>query len=147
MHVSFTLNCSDLKFTEFGASTPWLTTRRRTCPICKGDVVRSMQHPSPTASIPDTTQQLYRDDPTADVQVVAAETTNDSPSAAIPIPRDSDLERGDELAATLVNDTDLGEASNSRRGWRGLAASLSLSAFSGEVAWRQHQEAQAARNR
>lgn len=67
------------------------------------------------------------------VQALAAETTNESPSAAIPIPRDNDLERGDDdMADTLVEDQ------SDRRGWRGLA-SLSLSAFSGEAAWRQAQ--------
>lgn len=72
------------------------------------------------------------------MQVLAAETSNESPSAAIPIPRDSnDIERGDDMADTLVEDQ------SGRRGWRGLA-SLSLSAFSGEAAWRQ---AQADRNR
>ena len=81
----------------------------------------------------------YHDNPQSDdVQIVAAETTNDSPSAAIPIPRDNnDLERGDDMADTLVEDQ------SGRRGWRGLA-SFSLSAFSGEAAWRQ---VQADRNR
>ena len=80
----------------------------------------------------------YHDSPGGDdVQVVAAETTNESPSAAIPIPRDNDVERGDDMADTLVEDR------SERRGWRGLA-SFSLSAFSGEAAWRQ---AQADRNR
>ncbi|KAL8683424.1 MAG: hypothetical protein Q9186_000577 [Xanthomendoza sp. 1 TL-2023] len=72
-----------------------------------------------------------------DIQVQAAETRNESPTAAIPIPRDpGDLERGDDMAATLVNDAP--EASSARRGWRGLA-SFSLSAFSGEAAWRRAQ--------
>ena len=89
----------------------------------------------------------YRDTPgNEDIQAQAAETRNDSPSSAIPIPRnpnldEDDLERGDDMAATLVNDQP--EVFSPRRGWRGLA-SLSLSAFSGEAAWRQ---AQADRNR
>ena len=72
-----------------------------------------------------------------DTQSQICETVNDSYSAAIPIPRDlSAAEEGDDMAATLVNDDP--EASSPRRGWRDLA-SLSLSAFSGEAAWRQAQ--------
>ena len=119
--------------------TPWLTTRVRTCPICKGDVVR-MAHPPAT-----TPPQIpYRDDPGQDIPSEAAESSAESPTSAIPIPRNpdeanADIERGEDTEATLVNE----QGSTSRGGWRGLA-SFSLSAFSGEAAWRQ---AQADRNR
>ena len=66
-----------------------------------------------------------------DVQITAAVNTNGSPSAAIPIPCDSTTAEGsnDDLAVTLVN------SQPQRGGWAGL----SLSALSGEAAWRQEQ--------
>ncbi|OAL06216.1 hypothetical protein IQ06DRAFT_343449 [Phaeosphaeriaceae sp. SRC1lsM3a] len=74
---------------EFHADciTPWLVTRRRTCPICKGDVVRSLAQshhnrlPSPSLS----TSTLHRGR-LADIQSQAAENRNDSPSASLPMP-------------------------------------------------------------
>ena len=93
-----------------------------------------MTHPSSSTNI-SIAHAPYHDS-VEDVQAQAAETANESPSAAIPIPRENDLERGDDLAATLVNDQP--QASTSRSSWRGLT-SLSLSAFSGEAGRRQPQ--------
>ena len=91
---------------------------------------------NPSSNTNTSTAHAPYHDNVDDVQAQAAETANESPSAAIPIPRDADLERGDDMAATLVNDEP--EASTSRSSWRGLT-SLSLSAFSGEAGRRQSE--------
>ena len=79
----------------------------------------------------------YHDEVDSDnVQEEAAGTRNDSPSAAIPIPRNSadDLESGDDLAATLVNDQPSIFSPN--RGWRAFA-SRGLSAVSRDSSQQQ----------
>lgn len=122
-------------------STPWLTTRRRTCPICKGDVVRSL---GATAS----GAQGDRAEPTSvDGQARIAETRNDSPSSAIPIRDedvDSDLERGDSSSTSLLNETH--ESAAPQSSWRNLA-NLSLSALSGDSMWHQPRHTRSHRNR
>jgi hypothetical protein len=110
---------------EFHAEciTPWLVTRRRTCPICKGDVVRSMARQRASHLVEDdeedsgTDSGARPDESTSDdVQNRVAQTVNEEPSAAIPIPtvsrEDEDIERGQDPDVPLLGGDESVESSS-----------------------------------
>lgn len=123
---------------EFHAEciTPWLVNRRRTCPICKGDVVRSLQRSSRIGEEDNTEDGEETSD---DVQDRAAMTVNDEATSAIPIldedgplmdeDPDQDVERGEDVSRR--------EQGGDRRAgrWRGIIGA-SLSNLSGDTLWR-----------
>jgi len=125
---------------EFHAEciTPWLVNRRRTCPICKGDVVRSMQRSGPPGD--DDEDNREPGDETADTvqERVATTISDDTSTASIPIPdrqdtsnlMDEDVERGEDLPpADRTEQRPVGSR------WRGII-NASLSNLSGDTLWR-----------
>lgn len=114
-------------------STPWLTTRRRTCPICKGDVVRSMTRCQPG----DPGNHAQSSD---DIHSAESISRAGASSAPVLIEGVNDDPSDTEQTAGLLDDH---ANSAPQSSWRNLAT-LSFSALSGDTIWHQ---ARADRNR
>jgi hypothetical protein len=153
---------------EFHAEciTPWLVTRRRTCPICKGDVVRSMNRQRASGLADDDEDDTDHEDGILqgtstgdDMQSRVAQSVNLEPSAAIPIPTvsrdDEDIERGQDPDVPLLATEDSLDSSSTRTSsarstprpglgrdgerqslWRNIM-SASVTRLSGDTLWRQ----------
>ncbi|OJJ79387.1 PA and RING finger domain protein [Aspergillus glaucus CBS 516.65] len=108
---------------EFHAEciTPWLTTRRRTCPICKGDVVRSMSQSNASDESHELDDADHAEAQSASAPVVISNASEDEMS-------DTERRVGNETG--LLREHSSAPAS----GWRNFA-SLSLSALNGDPAW------------
>jgi len=124
---------------EFHAEciTPWLVTRRRTCPICKGDVVRSLAQTG--SGRWDEDQSTEGDETTDDVRSRVAQSVNREPSAAIPIPvresgemaNNEDVERGQAIEESTADR----QPPERQSVWRNISASVSR--LSGDTVWGQ----------
>lgn len=110
-----------MNFTNNLFSTPWLTTRRRTCPICKGDVVRSMSQSNASDESHELDDADHAEAQSASAPVVISNASEDEMS---------DTERRVDSETGLLREHSSAPAS----GWRNFA-SLSLSALNGDPAW------------